>query len=170
MSDPQPNKRLVPRVFNASQARLGLKFSWDVLCSRFGGNSLVGSQFFNFLSNGFSKLPLEVYGKEALWFRPSLDLLRVLVKHLIDLAKAPIDQRIAAAILLPKMQSRFAFLYAKLHKITRLKKGGELFQDLREGGKFVDLPPSECPYLVLATMSREDCVAQLAARRVVVSR
>jgi hypothetical protein len=170
MTDPQPNKRLAPRIFNAIQARLGFKFTWDMLCSRHGENSLVGDKYFNFLTNGFSKLPFEVYNKEALWFHPSSDLIHVTVKHLIDMAKEPIDQRLVAAVLVPKVNSRFAFLYAKLHMITRLKKGGDLFQDLRENGKFVDLPPSEYPYLVLATMSREDCVAQLAARRAVVSR
>eukprot|EP00392_Amoebophrya_sp_AT5.2_P015254 g15455.t1 len=167
ITDSNPNKRLNPRVLNAVQKRIGLKITFDMLCSRGGVNSLTGNDYYDYRTNAFSVTADETgeaFG-HVLWWRPSLDMLHVTVKHLISFMTKAADERIMALVLVPKMNSRFAFLYAKLHKLTRLKKGGLLFQDTKDGTTWHDLPPVDYPYLILATMSREDITLQLAKRQ-----
>eukprot|EP00392_Amoebophrya_sp_AT5.2_P003533 g3538.t1 len=164
--DANPHKRLNPRILNAVQARIGFKITKDVMCSRGGANSLTGYDFYDFLSNCFSVKPEDgsKFLHEVLWFHPSLDLLQVTVKHLVSFLAVPLDSRIIALVLVPKVNSRLAFLFAKLFKLTRLKKGGVIFQNSKGDGCFFDLPPTEHPHLILSTMSREDLLLQLQRR------
>lgn len=167
ITDPNPNKRLNPRVLNAVQKRIGLRITFDMLCSRGGVNSLTGDDYYDYRLNAFTVTADdtgEAFG-HVLWWHPSLDMLQVTVKHLISFMTKGLDERIMALVLVPKMNSRFAFLYAKLHKVTRLKKGGLLFQDTKDGKSWYDLPPVDYPYLILATMSPEDITLQLAKRK-----
>eukprot|EP00392_Amoebophrya_sp_AT5.2_P006104 g6114.t1 len=161
ITDPNPNKRFSPRVLNAVQKRIGLRISFDMLCSRGGINSLTGNDYYDYRINAFSVTADETgeaFG-HVLWWHPSLDMLQVTVKHLTSFMTKGVDERIMALVLVPKINSRFAFLYAKLHKITRLKKGGILFQDTKDGKSWHDLPPVDCPYLVDSL-----CVNELAVQ------
>eukprot|EP00392_Amoebophrya_sp_AT5.2_P018781 g19405.t1 len=135
--DASPHKRLNPRILNAVQARIGCKVTVDMMCARGGTNSLTGCRFYDFLSNCFSVKPEDgsKFLRDVLWYHPSLDLLQVTVKHLVSFLAEPLESRIIALVLVPKVNSRFAFLFAKLFKLTRLKKGGLLFQDAGNDGK-----------------------------------
>eukprot|EP00392_Amoebophrya_sp_AT5.2_P003529 g3534.t1 len=166
LADPNPHKRFNPRVLNAVQARIGLKITMDMMCSRGGANSLTGNDYYDYRLNAFTVRANDTGDaqRHVLWWHPSPDMLQVTVKHLASFMSEGIADRIIALILVPKVNSRFAFLYAKLHKVTRLKKGGALFQDTLDGKSWHDLPPVEHPHLILATMSREDIVLQLAKR------
>eukprot|EP00392_Amoebophrya_sp_AT5.2_P011127 g11202.t1 len=98
ITDANPNKRLNPRALNAVQKRMGLKITFDMLCSRGGVNSLTGNDYYDYRLNAFSVTAEETgeaFG-HVLWWHPSLDMLQVTAKHLITFMTRAVDERVMA--------------------------------------------------------------------------
>lgn len=156
-------------MLNAVQMRIGLTIAMGVMRSRGGANSLTECRDYDYRRNerrhrlAFCRRYWGARRGAPRW-RPSSGVLQVTAKRLTSFMAVRVEDRGIALALVPKVCARLAFLCAKLHRLTRLKKGGAIFQDTPDGETWHDSPPTGRACLTLATMSRADILPQLSKR------
>ncbi|CAD7923268.1 unnamed protein product [Amoebophrya sp. A25] len=153
-SDPLPHRFLLKRPRLALWARLRMTPTVDMLAANFGSSAAL-PRFVTIREDAFRWSDESLYQEISWWF-PSNDLaLPLLKKKIAPMMTLAEQQRPACIMLVPRYKSKHAYLYARFHRVAKLKKSGLLFGVMEKDGSFTNLPRSDIGMWVLATLPLE---------------